>query len=65
MTVIRQEDEDYLLQGEREAEMMIIEAYAALLLAFLSTERSLLSKQSFIEGYVNSVEICELMISLH
>nr|CAD1844372.1 unnamed protein product [Ananas comosus var. bracteatus] len=32
------EDEDYLLQGEREAEMMIIEAYAALLLAFLSTE---------------------------
>nr|XP_010918439.1 uncharacterized protein LOC105042809 [Elaeis guineensis] len=32
------DDEDSLLQGEREAEMMIIEAYAALLLAFLSTE---------------------------
>ncbi|MQL90910.1 hypothetical protein Taro_023505 [Colocasia esculenta] len=32
-------DEDaFLLQGEREAEMMIIEAYSALLLAFLSTE---------------------------
>lgn len=31
-------DEDALLQGEREAEKMIIEAYAALLLAFLSTE---------------------------
>lgn len=27
------------MQGEQEAEMMIIEAYAALLLAFLSTER--------------------------
>ncbi|XP_058078033.1 wings apart-like protein 1 [Magnolia sinica] len=32
------DDEDALLQGEREAEKMIIEAYAALLLAFLSTE---------------------------
>ncbi|XP_068645465.1 wings apart-like protein 1 isoform X2 [Aristolochia californica] len=31
-------DETALLQGEREAEKMIIEAYAALLLAFLSTE---------------------------
>ncbi|KAJ4975736.1 hypothetical protein NE237_000842 [Protea cynaroides] len=30
-------DEAALLQGEREAEKMIIEAYAALLLAFLST----------------------------
>jgi hypothetical protein len=28
-----------LLQGAREAEMMIVEAYAALVLAFLSTER--------------------------
>ncbi|KAK1309527.1 hypothetical protein QJS10_CPA09g01583 [Acorus calamus] len=33
-------DETVLLQGEREAEMMIIEAYSALLLAFLSTESS-------------------------
>ncbi|KAF9608349.1 hypothetical protein IFM89_009284 [Coptis chinensis] len=32
------DDETALLQGEREAEKMIIEAYAALLLAFLSTE---------------------------
>ncbi|CAA7391011.1 unnamed protein product [Spirodela intermedia] len=32
------DDEFALLQGEKEAEMMIIEAYAALLLAFLSTE---------------------------
>ncbi|KAK9268097.1 hypothetical protein L1049_010536 [Liquidambar formosana] len=31
-------DEAAVLQGEREAEKMIIEAYAALLLAFLSTE---------------------------
>ncbi|XP_077241724.1 wings apart-like protein 2 [Tasmannia lanceolata] len=31
-------DEAALLQGEREAEKMIIEAYSALLLAFLSTE---------------------------
>lgn len=28
-----------MLQGEKEAEKMIVEAYAALLLAFLSTER--------------------------
>lgn len=42
-----QDEEAALLQGEREAEMMIIEAYSALLLAFLSTERFhfLLSKQ--------------------
>ncbi|KAG9440999.1 hypothetical protein H6P81_016853 [Aristolochia fimbriata] len=33
-------DEAAVLQGEREAEKMIIEAYAALLLAFLSTESS-------------------------
>lgn len=32
------EDEDALLQEEKEAEKMILEAYAALLLAFLSTE---------------------------
>ncbi|XP_073143276.1 wings apart-like protein 2 [Henckelia pumila] len=32
------EDEDSILQGEREAEKMIVEAYAALLLAFLSKE---------------------------
>ncbi|KAL2473267.1 WAPL (Wings apart-like protein regulation of heterochromatin) protein [Forsythia ovata] len=32
------DDEDSILQGEREAEKMIVEAYAALLLAFLSTE---------------------------
>ncbi|KAK7252174.1 hypothetical protein RIF29_35944 [Crotalaria pallida] len=31
-------DEAALLQGEREAEKMIVEAYSALLLAFLSTE---------------------------
>ena len=34
-----QDDEDALLQEEKEAEKMILEAYAALLLAFLSTER--------------------------
>ncbi|KAK6149873.1 hypothetical protein DH2020_017398 [Rehmannia glutinosa] len=32
------EDEDSMLQGEKEAEKMIVEAYAALLLAFLSAE---------------------------
>jgi len=37
-----QDDEESLLQGEREAEMMIVEAYAALVLAFLSMERSIL-----------------------
>ncbi|VFQ88550.1 unnamed protein product [Cuscuta campestris] len=32
------EDEDALLKGQKEAEKMIVEAYAALLIAFLSTE---------------------------
>ncbi|XP_020247233.1 uncharacterized protein LOC109824990 isoform X2 [Asparagus officinalis] len=31
-------DDEALVQGEQEAEMMIVEAYAALLLAFVSTE---------------------------
>ncbi|CAN1231922.1 Wings apart-like protein 1 [Linum grandiflorum] len=31
-------DEEAMLEGEKEAEKMIVEAYAALLLAFLSTE---------------------------
>lgn len=35
----RQNDEAAMLQEEKEAEKMIVEAYAALLLAFLSTER--------------------------
>ncbi|XP_030543643.1 wings apart-like protein 1 isoform X2 [Rhodamnia argentea] len=33
-------DDEALLQGEKEAEKMIVEAYSALLLAFLSTERT-------------------------
>ncbi|CAI9087504.1 OLC1v1021583C1 [Oldenlandia corymbosa var. corymbosa] len=37
------DDEDAVLQGEKEAEKMILEAYAALLLAFLSTERLVFS----------------------
>ena len=36
---IIQNDESAMLQEEKEAEKMILEAYAALLLAFLSTER--------------------------
>jgi hypothetical protein len=36
---IVQNDEAAVLQGEKEAEKMIVEAYSALLLAFLSTER--------------------------
>lgn len=36
---IMQNDEAAVLQGEKEAEKMIVEAYSALLLAFLSTER--------------------------
>lgn len=34
-----QNDEDPILEGEKEAEKTIVEAYSALLLAFLSTER--------------------------
>ncbi|WCJ26997.1 WAPL (Wings apart-like protein regulation of heterochromatin) protein [Euphorbia peplus] len=36
--VVEWNDEAAMLQGEKEAEKMIVEAYAALLLAFLSTE---------------------------
>ncbi|GFZ03087.1 WAPL (Wings apart-like protein regulation of heterochromatin) protein [Actinidia rufa] len=36
--VLSWDDETALLQGAKEAEKMIVEAYAALLLAFLSTE---------------------------
>jgi hypothetical protein len=36
-----QNEETALLEGEKEAEKMIVEAYSALLLAFLSTERSI------------------------
>ncbi|KAJ3682239.1 hypothetical protein LUZ60_014812 [Juncus effusus] len=36
--IVALDNEDYLLQGEKEAEKMIVEAYSALLLAFLSTE---------------------------
>lgn len=39
MCFIMQNDEAALLEGEKEAEKMIVEAYSALLLAFLSTER--------------------------
>jgi len=34
-----QDDEEAVLESEKEAEKMIVEAYSALLLAFLSTER--------------------------
>lgn len=40
LSYMLQDDEDALLEGEKEAEKMILEAYSALLLAFLSTERS-------------------------
>lgn len=40
--LFEQNDEAAMLQGEHEAEKMIVEAYAALLLAFLSTERFVL-----------------------
>lgn len=40
--MFEQNDEAAMLQGEHEAEKMIVEAYAALLLAFLSTERFVL-----------------------
>jgi len=46
-----QDDEEAVLEGEKEAEKMIVEAYSALLLAFLSTERyfsfSILSYMSY------------------
>lgn len=34
-----QDDEEAVIESEKEAEKMIVEAYSALLLAFLSTER--------------------------
>lgn len=45
-----------MLQGEREAEKMIVESYAALLLAFLSTER-------FIHDML-SIYLCNLLLSI-
>lgn len=36
-------EEAVVVQGEKEAEKMIVEAYSALLLAFLSTERFVLT----------------------
>ncbi|CAN4078973.1 unnamed protein product [Withania somnifera] len=44
------DDEDAVLQGEKEAEKMILEAYSALLLAFLSTESK--SIRQAIAGYL-------------
>ncbi|CAN4084024.1 unnamed protein product [Withania somnifera] len=44
------DDEDAVLQGEKEAEKMIIEAYSALLLAFLSTESK--SIRQAVAGYL-------------
>ena len=46
-------DEAALLEGEKEAEKMIVEAYSALLLAFLSTER--LSFSSFLAQFFFSI----------
>lgn len=46
--MFEQNDEAAMLQGEHEAEKMIVEAYAALLLAFLSTERFVLCIMYFI-----------------
>lgn len=43
-----QDDEDSILQGEKEAEKMIVQAYAALLLAFLSTERFIYCHRAYI-----------------
>jgi hypothetical protein len=37
-TTFTLDDEEAVLEGEKEAEKMIVEAYSALLLAFLSTE---------------------------
>jgi hypothetical protein len=39
------------MQGEREAEMMIVEAYAALLLGFLSIERLVICSAVLIFHY--------------
>lgn len=39
LCLLMQNDPAAVLQGEKEAEKMIVEAYSALLLAFLSTER--------------------------
>lgn len=43
LRLLMQNDEAAFIQGEKEAEKMIVEAYSALLLAFLSTERLIIS----------------------
>jgi hypothetical protein len=42
------DDENSLEQGQKEAEDMIVEAYSALLLAFLAKERYFLVKDSHV-----------------
>ncbi|KAJ8761556.1 hypothetical protein K2173_004332 [Erythroxylum novogranatense] len=62
-------DEAAMLQGEKEAEKMIVEAYAALLLAFLSTESG--SIRSSIAGYLPNhnlsilVPVLERFVAFH
>lgn len=62
---ILQNDEAALLEGEKEAEMMIVEAYAALLLAFLSTERCLFFLSFLFSIRVEFTEINNLFIIIH
>ncbi|KAJ6841890.1 uncharacterized protein M6B38_304540 [Iris pallida] len=64
-----QDDESSLMQGEREAEMMIIEAYAALLLAFLSTEsakvREAIARCLPNHNLQNLVPVLERFVAFH
>ncbi|KAL8152161.1 hypothetical protein V2J09_009921 [Rumex salicifolius] len=53
------DEETVLVQGEKEAEKMIIEAYSALLLAFLSTESR--STREIIAGYLPTKKLSVLV----
>lgn len=67
--VLIDDDEAALLQTQREAEMMIIQAYTALLLAFLSTESATV-KETIARGLPNHslqilVPVLERFVSFH
>lgn len=63
------DDDEAVLQGEKEAEKMIVEAYSALLLAFLSTEskstRSAIAKRLPDKKLATLVPVLERFVEFH
>ncbi|XP_024538615.1 wings apart-like protein homolog isoform X1 [Selaginella moellendorffii] len=68
-SIIKVEDDDTVQRGQREAENMIVEAYTALLLAFLSTEsdraRQAIAERLPGEGLLSLVPVLERFVAFH